>query len=272
MIMDCRKVRELLNAYIDRELSEMENRLVEVHLEMCQSCRHESAAYQATSDFMRAHGRVASPPDLAENIRIIMEKESLIPTRKPIMGGAFGKRKFSLPPLRRVHYLAMAASLIFVLLTSGGYYIFDAARNRNILETTRTAAPAVSAGITKEKTDTTASKSEATLSLSAQESGQPAAPKARAFAQPPENEARADSLAESNSPEKAVDQLIAAAPVRNKSNPKSAIPGAGGSPRSQGQSSEPRAIQRARAAVTDYPRFPNPPQLCATPRFPPCRV
>lgn len=114
MDMDCHSVRENINAYIDRELSEMESRLVAAHIEDCLSCRHEFDAYSAVRDFVRQNRDVASPPDLSENIRIIMEKERLLP-----------RRKLGIPALRlRPWQMAVAACFLVAILSASALKMF----------------------------------------------------------------------------------------------------------------------------------------------------
>lgn len=117
--MDCLKVRELINAYLDDELSEVETRHVGTHVHECVSCRHELEAYRQTRDLMREFGRVDSPPNLAENIRIVMEKERLIPRRrKPLT-------RLAAPRMSNLSRLALAASFLIALLAGGSFYAYD---------------------------------------------------------------------------------------------------------------------------------------------------
>jgi hypothetical protein len=117
--MDCHQVREQLNAFLDHELGEFENRQVAAHVEECPSCRHELDAYRSTRDFMHQYGAVPSPPNMAENIRIIMEKERLIPRRSK------ARSLFTASRASTVGRFALAATFLLAILGGGSYYIFD---------------------------------------------------------------------------------------------------------------------------------------------------
>jgi anti-sigma factor RsiW len=77
--MECNEVRPLIDAYVDRELSSSEARLVQAHLECCAVCRRESEAVLALgralrqADYHRAPDRLrasilAALPPMAEPV------------------------------------------------------------------------------------------------------------------------------------------------------------------------------------------------------------
>lgn len=117
--MDCHQAREQLNAYLDGELGEFETRQVAAHVESCQSCRHELDAYRGTRDIMRRFGPTASPPHLAESIRIVMEKERLIPRRGRI-SSTISQVRFP-----RVNRMALAATFLLAMLAGGSWFVYD---------------------------------------------------------------------------------------------------------------------------------------------------
>ena len=117
--MDCHQAREQLNAYLDGELGEFETRQVAAHVESCQSCRHELEAYRGTRDIIRRFGPAPSPPHLAESIRIVMEKERLIPRRGRI-SSTISQARFP-----RVNRLALAATFLLAMLAGGSWFVYD---------------------------------------------------------------------------------------------------------------------------------------------------
>lgn len=117
--MDCHQAREQLNAYLDGELGEFETRQVAAHVESCQSCRHELEAYRGTRDIMRQFGPAPSPPHMAESIRIVMEKERLIPRRGRI-SSTISQARFP-----RVNRLALAATFLLAMLAGGSWFVYD---------------------------------------------------------------------------------------------------------------------------------------------------
>lgn len=79
--MDCEHALELINARIDGEISAAESAELDAHLSQCAACRAEAESLRAARDFMSAHGRVTSPPDLATAVRRLMEDSELVDKR-----------------------------------------------------------------------------------------------------------------------------------------------------------------------------------------------
>ena len=65
--MECRKIQEYFSAYLDGELSEVQEELVSRHLELCPRCRREYQAWQQLWDALAA-APVHAPHDLATQV------------------------------------------------------------------------------------------------------------------------------------------------------------------------------------------------------------
>ncbi len=66
--MECKEVRPLIDAYVDRELSSSEARHVEAHLEQCAACRSESEAVLGISRAVRQAVYHRAPEPLRSRI------------------------------------------------------------------------------------------------------------------------------------------------------------------------------------------------------------
>ena len=66
--MECRKIQEYFSAYLDGELSEVQEELVSRHLGLCPRCRREYQAWQQLWDALAAEAPVHAPPDLATQV------------------------------------------------------------------------------------------------------------------------------------------------------------------------------------------------------------
>ncbi len=66
--MNCKKIKKLLQLYIDDALTFGEKQLVEKHLETCPTCRAELKTLSAMVRLMKSLPKVATPPDFTENL------------------------------------------------------------------------------------------------------------------------------------------------------------------------------------------------------------
>jgi hypothetical protein len=77
--MNCKKIKKLLQLYIDEALTFGEKQLVEKHLETCPTCRAELKTLSAMVRLMKSLPKVATPPDFTEKLMLeisqIGEKE-----------------------------------------------------------------------------------------------------------------------------------------------------------------------------------------------------
>ncbi|MDD3580462.1 MAG: zf-HC2 domain-containing protein [Desulfobacca sp.] len=69
-MLDCQKVKELLSAYMDDELSEAQRELVQAHLGKCPVCRQELARLERLWQTLAALPEVAPPADLVERVLV----------------------------------------------------------------------------------------------------------------------------------------------------------------------------------------------------------
>ncbi|MFH1245022.1 MAG: zf-HC2 domain-containing protein [Candidatus Omnitrophota bacterium] len=110
--MDCRKIRRLLNRYIDKEIAGREVTLVEAHLKECVDCRRELAAIEAVQALMTQKGKIAVQGDFLSGLRDKLQAQpQKIRVRWLPEAGDWSRRLIPLP-------LAVL-SLLFVLLLAG---------------------------------------------------------------------------------------------------------------------------------------------------------
>ena len=68
MSCDCGKCEELLQPYLDRELSEAERIEAELHLDRCSYCRRRYRFEENLRRFVRQAADEPMPPDLKERL------------------------------------------------------------------------------------------------------------------------------------------------------------------------------------------------------------
>jgi hypothetical protein len=107
LILNCDRIRENLNAYIDGELSEVEARLIADHLASCTGCAGEERMYRLARDLAVKYGHDTAPEGFAAAVRAKIEAD-----RFP------EKRTRAVP-----RWAALAASFVLVLL-AGAYFKF----------------------------------------------------------------------------------------------------------------------------------------------------
>jgi anti-sigma factor RsiW len=104
--MSCHEVEALLDAYVDEELSPDERLRVERHLADCSACRETTDEIRSLVDAASKLPRGISPGrDLYPDIRNRIERHEI---------AAFADR--SMPPVRRIPWMALAASLLVVVI------------------------------------------------------------------------------------------------------------------------------------------------------------
>ncbi|GAI76281.1 unnamed protein product [marine sediment metagenome] len=75
--MDCKKIKKLLQLYIDDALTFGEKQLVEQHLEECSACRTELKSLSATAKLIKSLPEVSTPPDFTQNIMAKISQEKI---------------------------------------------------------------------------------------------------------------------------------------------------------------------------------------------------
>ena len=77
--MNCKKIKKLLQLYIDNTLTFGEKQIVEKHLEKCSACRTELKSFSSALRLVESLPEVSTPPNFTEklmaNISQIKEKE-----------------------------------------------------------------------------------------------------------------------------------------------------------------------------------------------------
>jgi len=83
--MNCKKIKKLLQLYIDNTLTFGEKQLVEKHLEECSECQAELKSLFTTVRLMKSLPEVSTPPNFTENLMANIsqikdkERERIIP-------------------------------------------------------------------------------------------------------------------------------------------------------------------------------------------------
>jgi len=83
--MNCRKIKKLLQLYIDNTLTFGEKQIVEKHLEKCSECQAELKSLFTTVRLIKSLPEVSTPPDFTENLMSKIsqieekERERIIP-------------------------------------------------------------------------------------------------------------------------------------------------------------------------------------------------
>jgi hypothetical protein len=75
--MDCKKIKKLLQLYIDDALTFGEKQQVEQHLEECSACRTELKSLSATAKLIKSLPEVSTPPDFTQNIMAKISQEKI---------------------------------------------------------------------------------------------------------------------------------------------------------------------------------------------------
>lgn len=76
MMLNCEETKILLNAYIDKSLSNDDNVMVEAHVKECPACQDDLEALIKTSQLIKRMERVQAPPGLAYQIKVKIEQET----------------------------------------------------------------------------------------------------------------------------------------------------------------------------------------------------
>lgn len=64
--MRCKKIKKLLQLYIDNALTFGEKRMVEGHLKECSACRAELKSLSSTVKMVESLSQISPPPDFTE--------------------------------------------------------------------------------------------------------------------------------------------------------------------------------------------------------------
>lgn len=114
--MNCKKIKNLLQLYIDNTPTFGEKQLVEEHLEECSACRAELKSLSATVKLIKSLPEVSTLPDFTQNIMAKISQEK-IQIRSSWMDRL--KRQVSIPQLsfRLVGAAAITAIFVFLAFT-----------------------------------------------------------------------------------------------------------------------------------------------------------
>jgi len=75
--MNCKKIKNLLQPYIDNTLTFGEKQLVEEHLEQCSACRAELKSLSAMVRLVKSLPEVSTPPNFTENLMAKISREEI---------------------------------------------------------------------------------------------------------------------------------------------------------------------------------------------------
>ena len=83
--MNCKKIKKLLQLYLDNALTFGEKQMVEEHLKECPACRAELKSFSSIVQMVKSLPEVSTPPDFTENLMSKIsqikekEREKIIP-------------------------------------------------------------------------------------------------------------------------------------------------------------------------------------------------
>lgn len=75
--MNCKKIKNLLQLYIDDALTFGEKQLVEEHLKECSACRTELKLLSSIVQMVESLPEVSTPPDFTENLMTKISREEI---------------------------------------------------------------------------------------------------------------------------------------------------------------------------------------------------
>ena len=75
--MNCKKIKKLLQLYIDDALTFGEKQLVKEHLEGCSACRTELKSLSATVKLIKSLSEVSTPSNFTENLMAKISREEI---------------------------------------------------------------------------------------------------------------------------------------------------------------------------------------------------
>ena len=68
--VECKKIKELLQLYIDNDLTPYEKGAVEGHLKECLTCRTELNGLSSTVKLIKSLPEISPPPDFMEKVML----------------------------------------------------------------------------------------------------------------------------------------------------------------------------------------------------------
>lgn len=111
--MQCSEIREILSAYIDEVLDDLEKKEVENHIRTCSQCLQELTDLQKTVQLLQSLGEVTPPEGFRDAWREKLAKEP-----KPV-GGVISRAKLKLGQILSGHKRQLVAAVIIVGLGIG---------------------------------------------------------------------------------------------------------------------------------------------------------
>jgi len=111
--MNCKKIKKLLQLYVDDALTFGEKQLVEQHLEECSACRTELKSLSASVKLIKSLPEVSTPPNFTENLMAKISREE-IQIQSTWMDRL--KKQVTIPQLSFRFAGAAAITAIFVFL------------------------------------------------------------------------------------------------------------------------------------------------------------
>ena len=110
--MDCETARDRFSSLWEKELSPLEEKVLEEHLSSCPKCREDFERFEKTMRWLHSVGEVDVPEGFLPDLyRKIEERKKAVPAEKP------GAGRFRFPPSFRlpVQAVALVAVVFFVL-------------------------------------------------------------------------------------------------------------------------------------------------------------
>jgi len=123
--MECTKVRKLLSAYVDGELSMAESVKVEKHVSSCDLCREELGDYYKMGSFIKSSFTLSEEVDFSASImrKIKAEAPSSVKTQKTV---PIARKKRLIKPFIAAACMFVLTGAAVVGLNSGNEAIAEA--------------------------------------------------------------------------------------------------------------------------------------------------
>lgn len=124
--MNCKKIKKLLQLYIDNTLTFGEKQLIEEHLKECSTCRTELKSLSAMVRLVKFLPEVSTPPNFTENLMAKISQEKIqiqsswmdrLEKQVSISGLSFPRKWESIFSFRMAGAAAITAVFVFLAFT-----------------------------------------------------------------------------------------------------------------------------------------------------------
>ena len=113
--MECNKIKEMLNSYLDNELPAEEVEHVKAHLETCDTCRQEFAELEEVKSMVKSLPHYSAPAELAAKL-----ESAYKPAPQP--AGLLWRLRWAIPPLATAAAVTLVVYISVVSMPRYSYY------------------------------------------------------------------------------------------------------------------------------------------------------